>query len=98
MKREKLIYHPKVKEELQEASIYYESSKEGLGSVFSAAVESAIHRISLYPYLGRKISNTFRRVLIDKFPYGIIYVTESEEIYIIAIMHLKRKPNYWKKR
>jgi len=46
----------------------------------------------------RKISGHFRRCLIDRFPYGIIYVVDEREIFIAAVMHLKRKPEYWKKQ
>ncbi|HAK44654.1 MAG TPA: hypothetical protein DCO79_01865 [Spirochaeta sp.] len=33
-----------------------------------------------------------------EFPYGIIYSYSTEEIIIIAVMHLHRKPDYWKSR
>jgi len=32
------------------------------------------------------------------FPYGILYIEEPEEIFILAIMHLHRYPDYWKER
>ncbi|MEX2436959.1 MAG: type II toxin-antitoxin system RelE/ParE family toxin, partial [Candidatus Paceibacterota bacterium] len=31
-------------------------------------------------------------------PYGIIYLIEADEIIILAIMNLRRKPGYWKSR
>ncbi len=94
----KLIYDPLAKVEIQEAAEYYESCREGLGQVFLDAAETAAHSISLYPLRWRKISGRFRRCLIKKFPYGIIYSVEGDEIFIAAVMHLKRKPGYWKKR
>jgi hypothetical protein len=35
---------------------------------------------------------------MKRFPYGVIYQTTNEEIFIIAVMHLNREPNYWKTR
>jgi len=29
---------------------------------------------------------------------GIIYRNEPERIYILAVMHLRREPGYWKDR
>lgn len=28
-------------------------------------------------------------------PYGVLYARESDRLYILAIMHTKRKPGYW---
>ncbi|WP_424204564.1 hypothetical protein [Sulfuricaulis sp.] len=32
------------------------------------------------------------------FPYGIIYRVRFDVIEIIAVMHLRRSPGYWKQR
>jgi hypothetical protein len=41
-----------------------------------------------------------RRCLIAKFPYGVIYhySPEQDEIVIVAIAHLHRRPDYWVSR
>jgi len=39
-----------------------------------------------------------RRRLIRRFPFGILYRIEPEEIVIVAVAHLLRKPGYWRKR
>ena len=43
----------------------------------------------------RKVKGRFRRYLVQRFPYGLIYVVQEDVIYIAAVMHLKRKPDYW---
>jgi hypothetical protein len=35
---------------------------------------------------------------LEAFPYGIVYKTAREEIFIIAVMNLSREPDYWKDR
>ena len=37
-----------------------------------------------------------RRFLVHRFPYAIIYKPTSSLIQIIAVMHLRRHPDYWK--
>jgi hypothetical protein len=34
-------------------------------------------------------------VLVKRFPYGIIYRVDGQEVFIAAVMHLKRHPDYW---
>lgn len=94
----KLIYAPEAKVEIREAAEYYEGCKEGLGQAFLKAVESTIHELSQNPLRWRKISGQFRRFLLKRFPYGVIYSITEDEIFIAAVMHLKRKPGYWKNR
>ena len=40
----------------------------------------------------------FRRYILTRFPFSVIYKEEKEKIYIIAVMHNSRKPNYWMER
>lgn len=94
----KIIYAPEAKIELKEAAEYYENCKENLGEAFLIEVENAVEKLIKYPFRWRKISGNFRRSLLIKFPYGIIYRVDEDEIFIAAVMHLKRKPDYWKKR
>ncbi len=39
-----------------------------------------------------------RRLVMQKFPYYIIYREQTNSIQIIAIAHHKRHPGYWKNR
>ncbi|MDA0841437.1 MAG: type II toxin-antitoxin system RelE/ParE family toxin [Planctomycetota bacterium] len=93
-----LIYHPEALSEAREVAVYYESNRDGLGREFLKAVDAAIERIEQFPEAWRKISGDFRRILLRRFPYGIIYSYLNDVIYVVAVMHLKRKPGYWKDR
>ena len=90
-----LIYHPDAKAELREAAAYYESCRDGLGRAFLVAVDSAVDRIIEFPEAWRRIHGDFRRILVRRFPYGVIYALHGDDIYVVAVMHLKRKPGYW---
>jgi plasmid stabilization system protein ParE len=48
----------------------------------------------LFPVLSRDV----RRVLVNRFPYGIYYRIESEEIIVFAVMHAARDPRVWQTR
>jgi len=94
----KIIYAPEAKLEIKEAAAYYEGCKNGLGESFLRELELAIDDLSRSPFRWRRISRNFRRRLLKRFPYGVIYVADDDEIFIAAVMHLKREPGYWKKR
>lgn len=38
------------------------------------------------------------RCLVGPFPFALIYKIREKKIIVIAVMHMSRKPGYWKKR
>ena len=44
------------------------------------------------------MTETTRRCLTNRFPFGIVYTLKDGTIVIVAVMHLNREPDYWKKR
>jgi plasmid stabilization system protein ParE len=81
--------------EVREAAAFYESEVEGLGRAFLGKLREAILEIREYPSASRIIRGDFRRCLLSRFPYGIVYQTHDNRIFVVAVMHLKRKPDYW---
>ena len=55
-------------------------------------------RIAQFPEAWHPLSKRTRRCLVKRFPYGVIYTKRGEEIIIIAVANLHRKPDYWKNR
>jgi hypothetical protein len=37
-------------------------------------------------------------VLVHRFPFAILYRVERVALYVIAVAHLHRRPNYWRGR
>ena len=91
-------FHPDAEEEFFEAIKYYEGIEAGLGLDFAIEVYSAIQRCIAYPKAWTVFDDTIRRSLVRRFPYGILYSIEHDEIYILAVMNLHRNPDYWKDR
>jgi len=88
-------FHPDAEKEFLEAIDYYESCQPGLGEDFYSEVNAAIQRILDFPEAWPVLDGDVRRCLTYRFPYGILYSMEKQNIYILAIMHLRRAPNYW---
>lgn len=82
-------------QEMLEAAKYYELQAPGLGVDFLARVASAVQDIAEDPECWPSIHYQIRRRLIHRFPYGLLYRIDPEEIVILATMHLHRHPDYW---
>ena len=86
--------------ELYEAIVYYNIQRNGLGLEFAKEVQDTIERIKQNPEAWTTISTSkqARRCLTNRFPYGIIYQIRKNTILIVAVMHLKRRPQTWQSR
>jgi toxin ParE1/3/4 len=96
MKR--VAFLPEAEQEMLEATEYYESQAPGLGGDYLAEVERAIGSLSSTPDTWPVIEGDLRRRLIRRFPVGILYKIDPEEIVIVALSHLRKNPAYWRQR
>jgi hypothetical protein len=39
-----------------------------------------------------------RRLLLQDLPYVVIYETFENEVFVYAVAHASRRPNYWRRR
>jgi len=93
-----IIYYSQAEDELTEIVDYYNNISDELGYDFLKKIKSSIQNICEFPELYPTISKFNRKCHCKRFPYNVIYHLHDNSIYIVAIAHEKRKPNYWKKR
>jgi hypothetical protein len=91
-------FHPEAEREFLEAIDYYEARVTDLGFDFAVEVYSAIGRAVEHPQAWPIIDGEVRRCQTKRFPYGVLYSEEANGIFVIAVMHLHRDPDYWKHR
>ncbi len=94
----KVIFSKYAKQELNDAVHYYELEYEGLGRKFREEVKKAAIRISEYPKAWSVEHGDVRKCLLHKFPYKLLYSIEEDHIFVIAVAHQHRKPDYWIER
>ncbi|MCC5848370.1 MAG: type II toxin-antitoxin system RelE/ParE family toxin [Verrucomicrobia bacterium] len=85
-------------EEFQDAVVYYNQERPGLGYEFASEVKSAFQRIKEFPDAWPVFHETSRRCFLQRFPYGILYKNYPNQIFVAAIMHLRRDPKHWEIR
>lgn len=91
-------FHPEARTELLEAARYYEGQRRGLARRFLTAVREATDRIQSFPLSGRILEGDIRQCRVSRFPYGLIYRPKEDGLEIVAVMHLHRRPRYWRSR
>ncbi len=86
---------PEAEQEFAESIAYYESKEPGLGWRFRNDVREAVDGIFRYPELPRLRPKGYRRVNLRAFPHYIAYVIRGDAIWIVAIAHGYRRPEFW---
>ncbi len=80
--------------ELAEAIGRYESIESGLGIRLKEEVKSVLTWIADQPKLHRIRSKGYRRVNLKVFPYYVAYFIYEDVIWVLAIAHSARLPEY----
>jgi ParE toxin of type II toxin-antitoxin system, parDE len=93
-----IAFHANATEEMRAAAAYYEARERGLGDQFLDEVEEGSQRIRQFPRLWPIYEGEYRRYLLKRFPFGLIYRIDLEHIFIMAVAHLHRRPGYWRSR
>lgn len=90
--------HPEAEAEYAAAAKYYFKIQPELGGRFYDEMERLIHDVRRDPKRFRRFDPPAQRHFSNVFPYAVIYVEQSDRIWILAVMHLKRHPGYWEQR
>ena len=85
--------------ELREATQWYEGQQPGLGDRFLEEVWEILELIqqhpAAFPVLQKPAELRIRRALLPRFPYALVFFELEEELRVIAVAHVRRRPGYW---
>ncbi len=84
--------------ELDGAVSYYEEQQAGLGLRLMDEFDRHVIWILSNPTVPRIRRGGYRRVNLKTFPYYIAYVVREDILWILAMTHGHRKPEYWIER
>ena len=84
--------HRLVGADFQSAYGWYEDECPGLGLEFAMEFRQAYHRLRDGPQLYAVRFSNIRRLNFNRFPYGIFYVVELDEVKVLAVLHGSRNP------
>ncbi len=84
--------------EFVEAVSYYKAQQPKLGHRFQAEVEQSTLWLSAHAEACQLRPGGYRRFNLRIFPYYIPYIVRGSTLWILAIAHVRRKPEYWIQR
>jgi len=93
-----IVVQPAAAADIDEAFLWYEGRREGLGFEFLAAVQSTLDAIISRPTAYQVVHRDTRRALLRRFPYAIFFRIYDDIIIVVACMHARRHPGQWKSR
>ena len=92
-----LVVGPIAEREIVTAARWYEARQLGLGRAFIEEVLRALDAIEEAPESFPTLREPYRRKLLDRFPYAVIYKVTTRRAYVRAVAHGRRRPGYWHK-
>lgn len=88
-------FHREADAEFIGALQHYAGISPALGDRFYDEIHRLISDACRTPATFRFIRKPVRRHFTREFPFGILYVDRPDDIWILAVMPLHRKPGYW---
>lgn len=92
------VFHPLAETDFAEGVEFYAKRSRRLAAGFADAVDDALAFVRSRPEAGTPLRGGLRSWLLRRFPYRLIYREEPDRIYILAVAHHRRRPEYWRDR
>lgn len=96
-----LYIEPEAEAELEEAAQRYEHAVPGLGFEFLAEMRHRTNAVLEAP-LRHPRSGGAEDVrcahAVGRFPHWVVYIVLGDTVHVLAFMHPRRRPGYWRSR
>ncbi|BAY59250.1 hypothetical protein NIES2135_61270 (plasmid) [Leptolyngbya boryana NIES-2135] len=93
-----IVFTPEAEDDSDQGYFWYESKKIGLGREFLTAVDACLQRISRNPRIYQTIYKDYRRAVVRRFPYSILYEETTTEVIVYAVFNSRQDPDKWRDR
>ena len=84
--------------DIQSGYEFYEAVQAGRGEVFMRHLDMAFSQIRTFPEIAPVFYQSYRRLLVHGFPYGIFYTIEGRRLIISGVMDLRQDPELIRRR
>ena len=91
-------FHPLAAEEAEAARSWYFQRNASLSDAFLHELDVAVQNIAEGPERWPSFHSRFRRYLLRRFPFSVVYRSKGTVVEVLAVAHHRRKPGYWRGR
>ncbi len=74
------------------------NKRKGLGIEFIDELQKIVVKIQNHPEIYPIVYKHLHRAVLSRFPFGVFYIVENNEIIVLAVIHGSRHPKRWKRR
>jgi plasmid stabilization system protein ParE len=91
-------FHPEALAEYQFAFAWYQARSPQAATRFEAEVERTLGLITVDPGLFPRYDEEHRFVMLERFPFSVVYRAQPGQIQVVALAHSRRSSGYWQGR
>lgn len=94
----RLEVRPAAAADIEEAALWYQSQRPGLGSEFLEELRHVEAAIAESPKRYPVVRRDTRRAMLRRFPYALYFRLYADRVLVVACMHGRRHPRTWQRR
>ena len=98
MSRAPVRIHPAALEEAEAVIEWYRRRSTRAAEMFVDELDRAIERIGHHPGQSPEYAFRTRRMVLQRFPYLVVFREVAVGVEIVAVAHGRRRPGYWRDR
>jgi hypothetical protein len=98
MRRRPLELHPGAEADYLNSLAWYRDRSFPTSLKFDNAFWQAVQAVEDSPERWPVYFSDFRRYTLHQFPFSIVYRIEPPRVFVLAVVHGRRRPGYWKDR
>jgi toxin ParE1/3/4 len=94
-----LVVRPAAEREIRAAARYYRKAAGArLRDAFLSEIDRAFASIGETPTAFAIVEEDIRSTSLSRFPYRVYYVVADEDVFVIACLHMRRRPGLYRGR
>jgi len=94
----RVVFRRAAKSEFEDAAVWYDEQRNGLGEEFIAEIEEAVSRAAATPSRYPIVFGDIRRTVARRFPDSIYFRVRANSLIVLAVFHGRRSPVIWQRR
>ena len=98
MAHHKIRFNPEAAQEAERAADWYARRSLIASEAFVIEVDTAIEEILSFPEAWPAYREKYRRRVLSRFPFSVVYRIRGQFIEIVAVAHDKKRPGYFEPR
>lgn len=92
------VFHPEASQDYPDAIEYHAAISMEPAARFDSEIQRLVGEICLDPQWFLRIRPPVQRAISHEFPYSVVHPDQPDRVWIVAVMHAKRRPGYWIRR